>query len=653
MIGSNQLAARTAAPLDLESVDCYHVILESRPIIAGTSFDFAVGSFSGTGTVTGTFTDITQPTNQDTGKALSVTLDGANLGVGPHLVVITGDTYSGATTETLSFSESGRFTTSEFWIRIDSIDISCSQVDISYPAASINITEAVSITIPENSGDHAFLYSYDNGVFTFRRAGTDIDYDLEAGYYLIDYPSPISIEIQDKRKLVIGASVLGTDNADSIIEFPAFYSRTIGDVRTGESASGVSQTSLHLSPYPPDPTPDTTMLLDLDEKIIERAGIYPAFLGKFKTTSESVNPEFEDALYVDSQILLDNARQLVSPNSGTIEFFLSPMLDTYYDNGENRFILDITSLKTVSLSSTTSTTIILPFKVRSVNRVYLSNDATRTDLLGTKGISSDGRTIRLPSRLPAQRIPVVVEYTPVDFYGDRISLYLDGYNNVNFSVTASNTTRVISREVNWSRGTWHRLMITWDVSNVDNIDQMRLFIDGTENNIITWGSPGFTWGGGHVWGTSSTSMSGSQALVDDINLTDEFSVISIGTDFAGAQPYLMRMDNLRFSSIARQPIRIGLFDYDLVWNDNISAMFPVIEDAYTKGIFDFDRSSTESEFLANLLTPEASLYSIGVEIDDGFNKILSSSRNREILLGLYQRIKPAHMRLFSKFKQED
>jgi hypothetical protein len=196
-------------------------------------------------------------------------------------------------------------------------------------------------------------------------------------------------------------------------------------------------------------------------------------------------------------------------------------------------------------------------------------------------------------------------------------------------------------------------MCTWDVSNVDNIDQMRMFIDGIENNIVTWGTPGFVWGGGHVWGTSSTSVSGSQALIDDINLTDEFSVISLGADFSGAQPYLMRMDNLRFSSISRQPTRVGAFDYDLVWNNNTSAMFPVIPDTFTKGLFDFNRSESESDFLANLLTPEASLYSIGVEIDDGFNKILSSSRNREALLGLYQRIKPAHMRLFSKFKQED
>lgn len=653
MIGPNQLIARTAPPLDLESVDVYRVILERASVFSGTSFDFADGVFSGSAPISGVFTDVPQPSNTVSGKKLTVLLDGTNLDAGPHVVIITGTTFGGPTSETLSFTESGVQTTAEYWTGITSIAISCSPDNPAYPAAAVSVIESESILISENFGDHASLFSYDNGVFTFKQAGTDLDFILRPGYYLIDYPSPISIQIRDKSDLVIGADINGSNSGDAIIEYPAFYNRTLEDVRAGEVLDDLSHTSLHLSPFPPAPLPETTLLLDLNEKVVQRAGIYSTFLGQFKTTSESVNQEFQDALYIDSPVVLDNARQLVAPKAGTIEFFLSPMLDTYYDNGDYRFIMDITSKKIINTTSTTSTTIVLPFKVRSVNRVYLQSDPERTNLLGLRNIGPDGRTLRLPTRLPAQRTQVTVEYTPIDFSGDRISIYLDGYNNVNFSITASNVTRVISREINWQRGTWHRLMCTWDVFNVDNIDQMRMFVDGTENNIVTWGTPGFVWGGGHVWGTSATGVSGSQSLVDDINLTDEFSVISFGADFSGAQPYLMRMDNLRFSSVARQPIRVGIFDYDLVWNDNISAIFPVISDAFTKGLFDFNRSESESDFLANLLNPEASLYSIGVEIDDGFNKILSSSRNREALLGLYQRIKPAHMRLFSKFKQED
>lgn len=653
MIGPNQLIARTAPPLDLESVDVYKVILERASVFAGTSFDFASGSFSGSSPISGTFTGVPQPSNATEGKRITVLLDGSNLDPGPHTVTINGTTHGGPTSEILSFAESGLQTTAEFWTSITDITIACAPANAAYPAAAISVLEAQSFLISENFGDHAALYSYDNGVFTFRQAGTDLDYVLAPGYYLIDYPSPISIGIREKAQLVIGADINGQNSGDAIIEYPAFYSRTLTDVRAGETAEGLSHTGLHLSPYPPIALPETTLLLDLNERVAQKAGIYSTFLGQFKTTSESVNPEFEDALYIDSQVVLDNARQLVAPKAGTIEFFLSPMLDTYYDTGDYRFIMDITSRKTLNITSTTSTTIVLPFKVRAVSRVYLRSDRERTNLLGVKSVGPDSRTLRLPIRLPAQRTEVVVEYTPIDFSGDRISLYLDGYNNVNFAITASNVTRVISREINWSRGSWHRIMCTWDVSNVDNIDQMRMFVDGIENNIVTWGTPGFVWGSGHVWGTSSTGVSGSQALIDDINLTDEFSVISLGADFSGAQPYLMRMDNLRFSSISRQPARVGAFDYDLVWNNNTSAIFPVISDAYTKGLFDFNRSESESDFLANLLTPEASLYSIGVEIDDGFNKILSSSRNREALLGLYQRIKPAHMRLFSKFKQED
>jgi hypothetical protein len=652
VIGPNQLAIRAAPPIDLQSIDCYRVILEKKAVFSGTSFDFGTGSFSGSGPIFGTFAALPQPSNSINGKKLVITLDGTNLGIGSHTVTITGTSYSSATTETITFASSGVQQTVEFWKTIDSIDISVEVDDPVYPAAAIQIVEAVPLTQSENDGINAEVYSYDNGVITFRIAGTDNDFILSSGYYLLDYPSPISIQMADKGRLIIGADVSGVYRGEAIIEAPSFYSSTLEDVRIGESSDILNQTLLHNSPFPPAKMPEATLLLDFDEHVKDITGIYPAFLSQFKTASRSLNSAFEDALYVDRRIVLDNARELVGPRRGTIEFFLSPLLDTYYDENEYRFIMDITSLKSIDTVSTTSNTIILPFKARSVNRVYLKGDDTRENLLGPRSLLSDGRTIRLPSRLPAQRTAVTVEYTPIDFEGDRISLYLDGYNNVNFAITANNITRVISREIDWKRDSWHRIMATWDVSNIDNFDQMRLFLDGTENNIVTWGSPGFIWGGGHVWGTSATGVTGSQALIDDINLVDEFSVINIGSDFSGSQQYLMKMDNLRFSSIARQPVRIGALDYDLVWNDNLGAVSPVIPDAFTKGLFDFNRSDSESDRLANLISTEGSLYSIGVEIDDGFNKILSSERSREALLSIYQKIKPAHMRLFSKFKQE-
>jgi len=652
VIGPNQLIIRAAPPLDLQSIDCYRVILEKKAVLSGNSFDFGVGAFSGSGPIFGTFASLPQPSNTSTGKKLAVTLDGTNLGPGTHTVTINGTTYGTATSETLLFSASGVQQTAEFWKTIDSIDISVEVDDPAYPAAAIQIVEAVPLTQSENGGINAEVHSYDNGVVTFRITGTSTDFILGPGYYILDYPSPVSIQMKDKGSLCIGADLSGANRGEAVIEAPTFYASTLEDVRVGESSAVINHTLLHTSPFPPAKLPEATLLLNLDDQIKDATGIYPAFLSEFKSASRSVNQAFEDALYVDRRVTLDNARELVSPKSGTVEFFLSPLLDTYYDENEFRFIMDITSLKSVDLFSTTSNTIILPFKARGVNRVYLQGDDTRENILGPRSLLSDGRTIRLPSRLPAQRTAVTVEYTPIDFEGDRISLYLDGYNNINFAITASNNTRVISREIDWKRDTWHRIMATWDVSNVDNMDQMRLFLDGTENNIVTWGSPGFIWGNGHVWGTSATGITGSQALVDDINLVDEFSVINIGSDFSGAQQYLMKMDNLRFSSIARQPARIGALDYDLVWNSNLQAVSPVIGDAFTKGLFDFNRSEVESSRLSNLISTEGSLYSIGVEIDDGFDKIRSSERSREALLSIYQKIKPAHMRLFSKFKQE-
>lgn len=655
MLENNQIAARTAPPLDLASVDCYKVILKRQAVFAGNEIDFTTGSFSGSAIVSGTFTDIPQPSEGIHGKRLSIRIDATNILPDPlnNQITINGISYGGVTSESFSFTESTVIETVQFWKSVSSIVISFASDDINYPAGSISILESVTITAPENGGDYAELVSYENGVFSFKYAGTDDDFILQPAYYLLDYPSPISVEMGAKGKLIIGSDLTGKLNGDAIIESPVFYSQALTDVRAGEYNSSISQTSLHLSPRRPLALPSTTCLLNLDNTVVQKAAIHPVFEQQFKTSPDSVNQSFEDSLYVDEPVKLDNARQLVAPKAGTVEFFLSPMLDTYHYNDKYRFIFDATSLKTIDVFSTTSTTIILPFKVRSVNRIYLKGDRARTNILGTKNVLADSRTIRLPGRLPTQRTAVTIEYTPINFSGDRISLYIDPDNNLNFAITASNNTRVISRAIEWNRNTWHRVMLTWNASNPNNTDQMRMFVDGIENNIITWGSPGFIWGGGHVWGTSSTATIGSQALIDDINLVDEFSAVNLGSDFSGSNTYMMRLDNLRFSSIAREPARIGAYDYDLAWNNNIETISPLASDAYTKGVFNFDRSEAESDFLSNLLSNEAALFSIGVEIDDGFNKILSSERNKEALLGLYQRLKPGHMRLFSKFKQEE
>jgi len=229
-----------------------------------------------------------------------------------------------------------------------------------------------------------------------------------------------------------------------------------------------------------------------------------------------------------------------------------------------------------------------------------------------------------------------------------MEMWIDGYTMLNFSVLAGGSQMLISRPVNWKRNTWHRIMCTWDIGNTDNNDRIRLFVDGVEDSAMVWGG-GSIWGDGSIWGQSLGV--GTSATLSDLPAFEVFGEAVFGANFADDYLYLFRMDNCRFSSEAREPTRIGSRDYDLAWNDNIESMSPVVFDAVTKVIYDFDTDERLTANLTNLLYRDSPLYSIGIEIDDGFSK-LSNPRVRQALLNIYQRTKPAHMRLYASIKQE-
>jgi hypothetical protein len=362
---------------------------------------------------------------------------------------------------------------------------------------------------------------------------------------------------------------------------------------------------------------------------------------------ESVNALFGESVIVERPLVFSNASELVGPKEGTIEFFISPMFDTWESHGRKRQILDITNKQETELTSTTSSQVILPFRVRSVEKVYLFGDPEKENVLGGFALQRDMRTISLGNALPRQRTNVVVQYTPSSSSGDRMEIWIDGYTTLNFAVTAGDKSMQVAREINWKRNTWHRIMCTWDIGNPETNDRIRMFVDGTEENVVTWGS-GLVWGDGTVWGQGSTS---SEPILGDLPPFEVFGQAVFGADFSGDFSYPFRLDNCRFSAAVREPITVGAREYDLVWNDNTDAIAPVINDALTKGLYDFDVEERKTTSISNLLLRDSPLYSIGIEIDDGFSK-LSNERVREALLNIYQRTKPAHMRLYASIKQD-
>lgn len=656
-VSGQYLYAKGGPPVDLNNFDVYRLLATRTSIEDGNEIELRTGSFTQTGDqIDGYFTGFDTPSNTVAGKQLRFTLHGTdNIDfTGLNRATIQGTSAGGPVSEQILFTDYGVFTSAQRWTSITQIDLTFAANDSTKPFGAIEIQEHISLTVSEAGGTRAALQAYDNGRFDFRQAGTLTPYTLSKSYYLLDYPLRLTINLDAKGLLKVGSDLNGENSLGGVMVRPYFLNEVLDDVRAGEDKHRTrTVTSDHNSPVPIQATPQTTMLLDLNGQVRNIAGHYRIFDERFRTTSSSVNVEFGDALVLTDGIVLDNGRELINPRRGTIEFMVSPLIDTYNDFEDTRFLVDITAATLVEVESLTKTTIILPNRARKINRIYRLGDRDRTNLFVNGRLLPDGKTVKLAAPLPRQSTTVVVDYNPIDFAGDRISIYRDGYGTLSFAVTADDELFKISHQINWKRGTWHRIMATWDLGNANNADSMRFFVDGIEESIVTWGTPGLIWGGGHIWGTALTGTEGAQALVADIDISDDFSQIYLGTSYARVDNYPCLIDNLRFSSTARQPVRVGSVYRDLNFNSNTEAMLPVVEDAFTREVFDFTRGDTETEFLANVLSKSTALFTIGVTIDDGFTKIIDNAVAKNILQKLYERLKPAHTNILTSFIQDE
>ena len=644
----NQIKTYSSQPLDISSVDVYLNILEKQNVTAGTAWTFASGSLSGTSTVSGTITAMPQPTNAINGKKLQILFDGSNLNTSlSNTIIINGTSFSGAVTETITITGTNTYTSVQFWKTITSIVFSLKRLDNAYPVGVIQLTESVPFNRTENGGDYAEIYRYDNGVFTFRKAGTDTDFNLKKAFYSFDYALPLSIEMGNKSNLVIGADINKEKSFDGSIEQLVVFNKMLSDVRAGEVADGESITRLHNNAFGVLDDSSQSLNVSFDGNILT-SEFYSNQFEEFRT-SRSVNDNFGDALVVDRPFLLSNENGLLSSKEGSIEFWIEPLEDLMFGSDTKQYIFDATSLSSYSAKTTTSTCVILPFKIKKLLRVYEASDSKKQNLIDSNSLKSDRQTIRFTHKLSKQYSDVVIEYVPNDSYGDRIELYLDGYSVLNFKITSDGKTGIISKQVDWQKGTKHRILFGYNIGNQNNTtaDKLNLFTDGSNAAIAVWGG-GMIWGDGSTWGINSTS----HESVVSLPVLEEFSSMVFGSDYSLNNKYSFKIDNIRFSSKMRTGTLVGSSYYDLDYAEPSIAM-PVVLDSYTKATFDFEKNEQQSEKLTNLLSTGASQYSIVVDIDDGFRKLIDNARTKEALLNIYNMAKPAHMKLYAKYKQSE
>jgi hypothetical protein len=395
------------------------------------------------------------------------------------------------------------------------------------------------------------------------------------------------------------------------------------------------------------------MLLNLNKNVDNVDRLFKTFDERFLTSSTSVNTNFGDAIIFmnDNSFQLDNANVVFNNNRGSIEFWVGPIVDTRFDPN-NRYYVDITSINISSITSTTALTLTLPFRAKRIVSVRLLNDdGTGTEFFEGGQLLIDGQTIILGTRLPGAMTVVEVQSVPVDFAGDRVSIFKNESGLLNFAIIADEQIFVIAYPINWCRDTWHRVMATWTTNSLDGTDRMRLFVDGVEGGTILWGTPGLLYGDGSIYGEAAVGTAGSNALVANIDLEDTFAEIHIGNSFDQRNSAAAKIDNLRFSNTVREPSIVAEMAVDLNFNSNRDAVFPVVEDNFTTALVDLDRSIEETVLLRNLLSKFTPLFLFDVEVDDSFRRLIDQ-RSRDLIERVIGRMKPSHTRLFVKFLQE-
>jgi hypothetical protein len=646
----NRLKTNFIPPQSLTNIDIYKYIFDRISIEDNSDGYLTDGEFTLSGTqITGTFTSLPQPSNVVRGKKLRFTLHGTdNINfVSTNQAIVTGTAFGfGATTETVTFTNYGNFVTSKYFTGLTNIAFTFNGFDGYSSFGAVEVIEDITLTKSENNGDYAQILSYYNGNFRLVIFGSGgVSFNMEPTFYLVEYPTPLTIELDSKGSLFLGTDLSGENALCGTFDEVHILNEMLSDVRAGEEppAEEKSITRYYLSPLPATSTPQTLMLMQMDESTLNSADVYKTYNREYLTNSRSVNTSFGDCVVLTGEypVTLTNDDGIIRQDSGTIEMWVSPAIDIYDDMDRVRYYIDITSLQTSQVMSITKNTVRLTNKAAQINSIRLvSDDGTGVDYAVGHTLALDGRTITLRTNLPNQNTLVKVAYSPVDISGDRISIYKDGYGYLNYEIRTAVSTNVISYPIGWERNTWHRIMATYNVNNQDNRDRMRLWVDGVEGGVVTWGSPGLTYGIGITYG--SAGVLGSNFLTTNIDIVDTLSNITLGNNYDGTGNAMIRMDNLRLSFQDRQPSVVAGQSLDLNYQSDLESASPVVEDTITTIVLDFDKNVEETEYLSNLLSRSTHLFNFDVNVFDSFDIISNNDTAKSLIKNIINRIKPAH-----------
>jgi len=533
-------------------------------------------------------------------------------------------------------------------------------------AWGVNCLNAVWRVINTSYGDSGFA----NGLITLEIVGSGgLPFLLRSCWYEIDFPTYVTIPWDRMPdSLYVGSDMFGTHPTNAVVDEMRILDEMSTDTRRGEStaSSGRSITTDARVVKEYSKTTQTLGLFHFNNNVINSADFISGFSGSYRQSENSVNANFEQSAVFNSKnaMIVDN-KSIFGNNSGTIEFWVSPILDTYNDPTP-RYYIDLSSEQVMEIQAASGTfgivspmTIILPMQVRSVSSVVLTYGNQETNYFNGGELAIDRQTVRLGLPLPTGTQSVMVSYTPLASQGDRFSILKDENGFLVLAVSASEVDFQISVPAYWKKNTWHRVFAGWDLNNTDNQDRLILVVDGVEGGAIRYGTgfkygTGFRYGMSTVWGSARAGTVAARNILTDINLTDIFNQIYIGADFTEQFTAMARMDNIRFSSELRRITYLGgsgpgqLLARDLLYTNNVNTAQPVVSDALTRLLLDFNTPHTEVEYLATIRDNATGIFDFYVEIIDVFD-LADTDLIKSMIKSLINRIKPAHTRAFTSF----
>jgi hypothetical protein len=262
-------------------------------------------------------------------------------------------------------------------------------------------------------------------------------------------------------------------------------------------------------------------------------------------------------------------------------------------------------------------------------------------------VSPDGRHVTLQHALPGSSVDVIVSYVPVDSSGERVSLYKNKKSQLVFSIESDGRVNSVVKDIDWRRNSWHRVTCTYKANS--STDYMRMFVDGDDCALVTYGDKGLFYGGGAMYGQEPNYSSDLTSV--KISLQDDFRSISLGADIFGDYSALSRMDNIRLSRVARDMPQDPSGEYiDSNYSPNIETVIPVLHDDATTMLVNFEKESNEDSY-AMVVDPASGIFNFDIEVLDYFSKI-NDEVIEDLIVQLVDRLKPAHTNAVVVFPRE-